>query len=99
MKKNSKYMTRALASPDRRYARILGALGYPEPAGETTLRSAQNNVAVEVPADWDSLHWSKKAKLAEEIAGGEDAFNAASGATKAAKAKSIIEAELARRGE
>lgn len=100
MKRHMNYLTRALQSSDPRYARIFGLLGYPVPAGEIEAKSAERqSTEIVIPADWSSLHWSKQAKLAEEIAGSEDAFNSADGDTKAAKAKSIIEAELAKRGE
>lgn len=86
-------MTRALQSKDSRYAVVLGKLGHA--ALDVPVVDTKAPVSIDIPADWDELHWSRQVKLAEEIAG--DAFEAADGDTKAAKAKFIIEDELARR--
>lgn len=94
MNRHQNYINRAMQSEDPRYAQLLTTLGYdlrpavePAPHAPTTTKHT-------IPADWQDLHWSKQVKIAEEIAG--DAFDAADGDTKAAKAKFIIEEELER---
>lgn len=92
MTRHQNYINRAMQSEDPRYAQLLTTLGYDlRPATAPTPPTNKHTI----PADWQDLHWSKQVKLAEEIAG--DAFDAADGDTKAAKAKFIIEDELERR--
>lgn len=91
MNRHQNYINRAMQSEDPRYAQLLTTLGYDlRPATTPAPTTTKHNI----PADWQDLHWSKQVKLAEEIAG--DAFDAADGDTKAAKAKFIIEDELER---
>lgn len=51
MKKHSNYMTRALQSQDRRFARILGKLGYPTPAAVLETRAAEAEDALKALRD------------------------------------------------
>lgn len=52
---------------------------------------------VEIPADWASMQWMKQEKLAAKIVGTTVPLATSEGQTRAAKAKAIIEAEVAER--
>lgn len=54
---------------------------------------------VEIPADWESLHWKKQVELALAIVGGDGPLVPAKDQTVAQKAKAIIEAEVAERAK
>ena len=66
-----------------------GGAHVPNPKGEP----------VDIPADWEGLHWSQQEKLAIEIVGGEGPLVPAEGQTRAEKARAIIASEVIGRSE
>lgn len=51
---------------------------------------------IEIPADWQSLHWKQRVALAEKL-NGADVLTPADGETQGEAADAVIAAELARR--
>lgn len=51
---------------------------------------------IEIPADWQSLHWKQRVALAEKL-NGADVLTPANGETQGEAADAVITAEVARR--
>lgn len=66
---------------------VAAPAAVPNPGGEP----------VDIPADWETLHWSQQEKLALSIVGGGGPLVPAQGQTRAEKAKAIIGAEVSKR--
>lgn len=79
--------------------KIIDAVFAPAEVAERQAENAPNpkGEPVEIPADWESLHWKKQVELALALVGGEGPLVPAEGQTEAAKAKAIIAAEVAER--
>jgi hypothetical protein len=60
---------------------------------------ADKGDTVEIPDDWEKLHWRKQVALALEIIGGDGPLVPAEGQTEAEKAKAIIASEVAGKTE
>jgi hypothetical protein len=83
--KHQGYLNRALASKDRRFARIFGKLGY----DTTSLTTETGPVLTPIPDGWRDLPWPALKSLAAEVS--DDSIKTKDDAVGA------IEAELARR--
>ncbi len=60
--------------------------------------SNAGGAAIDIPADYLSLHWKQRGALAEKL-NGDAAVTPAEGQTQAEAADAVIAAEVAKRGE
>ncbi|QKV17849.1 hypothetical protein [Oricola thermophila] len=65
--------------------------------GEARAKPAEAGDRVDIPEDWESLHWKRQVELANRIIGGEGPLVPSEGQTVAEKARAIIMSEVSDR--